>query len=87
MPARPGGAHVDQRGWIVPLKGYGALRGKAVDRRREGSSDSPRFRVRVVDGDGVDFRIAVSPGWHDLSSVPGEASLDDGRGNLFDAAR
>jgi uncharacterized protein YukJ len=44
----------------VPLKGYGVLRGKAIERRREGSSDTPHFQIRVVDGDGVDFRIAVN---------------------------
>jgi len=44
----------------VPLKGYGVLRGKAIERRREGSSDTPHFQIRAVDGDGVDFRIAVN---------------------------
>jgi len=42
----------------VPLKGYGVLRGKAIERRREGSSDTPHFQIRAVDG--VDFRIAVN---------------------------
>ena len=44
----------------MPLKGYGVLRGKAIERRREGSSDTPHFQIRVVDGDGVEFRIAVN---------------------------
>jgi uncharacterized protein YukJ len=44
----------------VPLNGYGVLRGKAIERRREGSADTPHFQIRVVDGDGVDFRIAVN---------------------------
>ena len=44
----------------MPLKGYGVLRGKAIERRREGSSDTPHFQIRAVDGDGVDFRIAVN---------------------------
>ncbi len=44
----------------MPLKGYGVLRGRAIERRREGSSDTPHFQIRVVDGDGVDFRIAVN---------------------------
>ena len=100
----------------MPLNGYGVLRGKAVDRRREGSSDTPHFQIHMVDGDGVHFRIAVNaksqsapsdllylvaddfqhpstsvlealpPGWHDLLSAPGEASLDYVRGNLFDPA-
>ena len=42
------------------MKDYGVLRGNAVERRREGSSDTPHFQIRVVDGDGVDFRIAVN---------------------------
>jgi uncharacterized protein YukJ len=44
----------------MPLTGYGVLRGKAIDRRREGSSDTPHFQIRVADGVGVDFRIAVN---------------------------
>ena len=44
----------------MPLKGYGVLRGKAIDRRREGSSDTPHFQIRVADDAGVDFRIAVN---------------------------
>jgi uncharacterized protein YukJ len=44
----------------VPLNGYGVLSGRAVDRRREASSDTPHFQIRVVDGEGVDFRIAVN---------------------------
>src|SRR4249919_592482 len=44
----------------MPLTGYGVLRGKVIDRRREGSSDTPHFQIRVDDGDGVDFRIAVN---------------------------
>lgn len=101
----------------MPLKDYGVLRGNAVERRREGSSDTPHFQIRVVDGDGVDFRIAVNvksqsapsellylldddfrhpvtagleslaPGWHDLPTAPGGASLDYVRGNLFDPAQ
>ena len=44
----------------MPLKGYGVLRGKAIDRRREGSSDTPHFQIGVAGGAGVDFRIAVN---------------------------
>ena len=44
----------------MPLTGYGVLRGKVIDRRREGSSDTPHFQIRVADGAGVDFRIAVN---------------------------
>jgi uncharacterized protein YukJ len=45
----------------MPLNGYGVLRGRPIERRREGSSaDTPHFQIRVVDGGGVDFRIAVN---------------------------
>ena len=63
LPAEPGAAPDHDRAnrrWVMPLKGYGVLRGKAIDRRREGSSDTPHFQIRVADGAGVDFRIAVN---------------------------
>jgi uncharacterized protein YukJ len=44
----------------MPLNGYGVLRGRAVERRREGSSDTPHFQIQVVDGGGVSYRIAVN---------------------------
>jgi uncharacterized protein YukJ len=44
----------------MPLDRYGVLKGKAIERRREGAADTPHFQIRVVDGDGVDFRIAVN---------------------------
>ena len=44
----------------MPLNGYGVWRGRPIERRREGSSDTPHFQIRVVDGGGVDFRIAVN---------------------------
>ena len=66
VPARPGDRAPSEldgsaRGSArnVPLNGYGVLRGKAVDRRREGSSDTPH-QIHMVDGDGVHFRIAVN---------------------------
>ena len=63
LPVEPGAAPNHDRAnrrWVMPLKGYGVLRGKAIDRRREGSSDTPHFQIRVADGAGVDFRIAVN---------------------------
>jgi uncharacterized protein YukJ len=44
----------------MPLKGYGVLRGRAVERRREGASDTPHYQIEVVDTDGVHYRIAVN---------------------------
>jgi len=44
----------------MALDGYGVLKGKAVDRRREGSSSTPHFQIRVADGAGTDYRIAVN---------------------------
>ena len=44
----------------MALDGYGVLKGKAVDRRREGSSSTPHFQIRVADVAGTDYRIAVN---------------------------
>jgi uncharacterized protein YukJ len=44
----------------MPLQGYGVLRAHAIDRRREGSSSTPHFQIRLADGDGTDYRIAVN---------------------------
>src|SRR5215218_10592744 len=101
----------------MPLDRYGVLIARALERRREGSSDSPHFQIHVVDGDGEHSRIAVNvqsqqspsellylldddlhhpvtaelsalpPGWHELPSAPGGASLDFMRANLFDPAQ
>ncbi len=101
----------------MPLQGYGVLSATVVDRRREGSTDTPHFQIHLRDQDGTDYRVAVnvlsqespsdllflvddyfhhpvtdavqslSPGWHELSRVPGGASLDYVRANLFDPAR
>jgi uncharacterized protein YukJ len=43
----------------MPLKSYGVLVGRAVDRRREGGTDSPHYEVRL-DGGGTSYRIAVN---------------------------
>ncbi len=43
----------------MPLKSYGVLVGRAVDRRREGGSGSPHYQVRL-DGGGMSYRIAVN---------------------------
>jgi uncharacterized protein YukJ len=44
----------------MPLTAYGVLAGRVVDRRREGSTDTPHYQVRVVTGDGTSFRVAVN---------------------------
>jgi uncharacterized protein YukJ len=43
----------------MPLKNYGVLVGKVVDRRREGGSQSPHYQIHVRGG-GTDFRVAVN---------------------------
>jgi uncharacterized protein YukJ len=44
----------------MPLDGYGVLIARAVERRREGSTDSPHFQVHAVDDAGTHYRIAVN---------------------------
>jgi uncharacterized protein YukJ len=44
----------------MPLEGYGVLAGRAVERRREGTTDTPHFQIRVDTADGTSFRIAVN---------------------------
>ena len=43
----------------MPLDRYGVLVGRAVDRRREGRSDSPHYQVLMSAG-GASFRVAVN---------------------------
>jgi uncharacterized protein YukJ len=44
----------------MPLGSYGVLAGRAVDRRREGATDTPHYQIRVDTADGTSFRIAVN---------------------------
>jgi uncharacterized protein YukJ len=44
----------------VPLKTYGVLKGRAIERRREGGGDTPHYQIHVVDTAGVHYRIAVN---------------------------
>jgi uncharacterized protein YukJ len=44
----------------MPLKSYGVLAGRAVERRREGATDSPHYQIRVDTADGTSFRAAVN---------------------------
>jgi uncharacterized protein YukJ len=43
----------------MPLKKYGVLVGRAVERRREGGTDSPHYQVKI-DAGGTSYRIAVN---------------------------
>ena len=44
----------------MPLKSYGVLVGRPVERRREGGSDSQHYQVRLSDGAGTSYRAAVN---------------------------
>jgi len=51
----------------MPLRSYGVLNARAVDRRREGApDDTPHYQVHLVDDGGTDYRIAVNV----LSQLP-----------------
>jgi uncharacterized protein YukJ len=43
----------------VPLQGYGVLKGKAIDAKREDDQSSPHYQVHVLSG-AVHFRLAVN---------------------------
>jgi uncharacterized protein YukJ len=44
----------------MPLERYGVLVARAVDRRREGSADTPHFQIEAADDGGRHHRIAVN---------------------------
>jgi uncharacterized protein YukJ len=44
----------------VPLAGYGVLTASVVDRRREGSGDTPHYQLHLKGDDGTDYRAAVN---------------------------
>jgi uncharacterized protein YukJ len=44
----------------MPLKEYGVLAARAVDRRREGASGTPHYQIHLQDGGGRNFRAAVN---------------------------
>jgi uncharacterized protein YukJ len=44
----------------MPLKSYGVLVARAVERRREGGHDSPHYQIRLADGLGATYRAAVN---------------------------
>jgi uncharacterized protein YukJ len=60
-PALPWETQTDlRRGEAMPLSDYGVLPARAIDCRREGSSDTPHYQIHVVDDEGTDYRIAVN---------------------------
>ena len=44
----------------MPLNDYGVLIATPIERRREGSTDSPHFQIHAVDEAGTHYRIAVN---------------------------
>src|SRR5690348_9038642 len=44
----------------MPLNRYGVLAARAVDRRREGSSDTPHYQIHLTDEAGTHYRAAVN---------------------------
>lgn len=44
----------------MPIKDYGVLAGTAVDRRREGATDTPHYQIHLRDQQGTDYRAAVN---------------------------
>jgi uncharacterized protein YukJ len=44
----------------MPLRSYGVLAGRVVDRRREDSKETPHFQIQLNDDAGTPYRIAVN---------------------------
>ncbi|MEU9043248.1 MULTISPECIES: YukJ family protein [unclassified Kitasatospora] len=44
----------------MPISNYGVLAATAVDRRREGGTDTPHYQIHLRDGQGTDYRAAVN---------------------------
>jgi uncharacterized protein YukJ len=44
----------------VPLRTYGLLKGRPVDRLREGSGDTPHYQIHLADEGGTHYRAAVN---------------------------
>jgi uncharacterized protein YukJ len=44
----------------MPLRSYGVLAGRVVDRRREDSKDAPHFQIEVSDDADTHYRVAVN---------------------------
>src|SRR3954447_8599779 len=52
----------------MPLRDYGVLTARAVDRRREGGTDSPHYQILLAGQNGASFRGAVNVLSHEASS-------------------
>src|SRR4051812_47833177 len=44
----------------MPLRGYGVLTARVLDRRREGSGDTPHYQLQLADDDGTNYRAAIN---------------------------
>ncbi|GAA4879597.1 YukJ family protein [Kitasatospora terrestris] len=44
----------------MPIDHYGVLAARAVDRRREGATDTPHYQIHLLDESGTHFRAAVN---------------------------
>ncbi|KJS53100.1 YukJ family protein [Streptomyces rubellomurinus] len=44
----------------MPISDYGVLAASAVDRRREGGTDTPHYQIHLRDEQGTDYRAAVN---------------------------
>jgi uncharacterized protein YukJ len=44
----------------MPLRSYGVLAARVVDRRREGTTDTPHYQLHLVDDQGTHYRSAVN---------------------------
>ncbi|MEV7923391.1 YukJ family protein [Kitasatospora sp. NPDC088779] len=44
----------------MPISDYGVLAATAVDRRREGATDTPHYQIHLRDAGGTDYRAAVN---------------------------
>ncbi|GLW06704.1 hypothetical protein Misp01_18340 [Microtetraspora sp. NBRC 13810] len=44
----------------MPLRSYGVLAGRAIDRRREGAANTPHYQIHLVDDAGTAYRAAVN---------------------------
>ncbi|MER7752486.1 YukJ family protein [Kitasatospora sp. NPDC097643] len=44
----------------MPIRDYGVLAATAVDRRREGATDTPHYQIHLRDAHGTDYRAAVN---------------------------
>ena len=68
----------------MPLKSYGVLACRAVDRRREGATDTPHYQIHLVDESGTAYRAAVNVESQQAPSELLYAVVDDFRHPVTD---